>query len=85
VELATCLACGRSATPTLPDLVDCLLDPAPLLAAMVRTDAAGLAADGRTMALKTFSRLVKSGSPGAVCHSSAFVLHLGASSLFGLR
>ncbi|HEY1734402.1 MAG TPA: ATP-binding protein, partial [Acidimicrobiales bacterium] len=58
IELATRLACSRSVTPTLPDLVGCLLDPDPGLAATVRTDVAGLAADGRTVALE-LRRLVE--------------------------
>jgi hypothetical protein len=57
-ELATRLASRRRASPTLPDVVTSLLDPDPDLAATVRTDAAGLAADGRTVALE-LRRLVE--------------------------
>jgi hypothetical protein len=86
VELATRLACGRSAKPTLPDVVGCLLDPAPELAATVRTDAAGLAADGRTVALE-LRRLVEGDlagmfdgptSPGIDLDASVVVLDLSA-------
>jgi len=52
VELAVRLAGARRAAPILPDVVSCLLDPDPALAATVRTDVAGLAADGRNVALE---------------------------------
>ncbi len=58
VELATRLAFSRSTAPTLPEVVGCLLDPDPELAATVRTDVRGLAADGRTVALE-LRRLVE--------------------------
>ena len=57
-ELATRLAGERSEAPTLPDVVASLLDPDPGLAASIRTDVAGLAADGRTVALE-LRRLVE--------------------------
>jgi hypothetical protein len=57
-ELATRLAGERAAAPTIPDIVTSLLDPDPRLAATIRTDAAGLAADGRTVALE-LRRLVE--------------------------
>jgi DNA helicase HerA-like ATPase len=58
VDLATRLAAFRASAPTLPDIVGCLLDPDAELAATVRTDIAGLAADGRTVALE-LRRLVQ--------------------------
>jgi hypothetical protein len=57
-ELATRLAGLRCGSPTLPDVVACLLDPDAGMAATVRTDVAGLAADGRTVALE-LRRLVE--------------------------
>ena len=51
-------AASRRPSPTLPDVVGCLLDPDPDLAATVRTDAAGLAGDGRNVALE-LRRLVE--------------------------
>ena len=53
VELAVAeiSAPGRP-EPTLPAVVDALLDPSALAAAAVRTDVAGLAADGRQVALE---------------------------------
>ena len=44
--------------PVLSDLVETLLDPDPALAATVRTDSAGLASDGRPVALE-MRRLVE--------------------------
>jgi type IV secretory pathway VirB4 component len=46
------LAGRRVREPTLPDLVAALLDPDPGLAASVATDRAGLARDGRLVALE---------------------------------
>ncbi len=57
-EMATRLAGQQCESPTLPDVVRCLLDPDPHMAATVRTDAAGLASDGRTVALE-LRRLVE--------------------------
>ena len=57
-EMATRLASERRTSPTLPDVVSALLDPDPGMAATIRTDAAGLAADGRTVALE-LRRLVE--------------------------
>jgi hypothetical protein len=86
VELATRLAWARSVAPILPDVVSCLLDPDPEMAATVRTDAAGLAADGRTVALE-LRRLVEGDlagmfdgptSAGIDLESSVVVLDLSA-------
>jgi AAA-like domain len=52
VEMALRSSGLRSESPTLPDVVHALLDPAPALAAEIRTDAAGLAHDGRAVALE---------------------------------
>ena len=43
---------GTRASPTLPEVVDALLHPAPASARAVGTDVAGLAADGRHVALE---------------------------------
>jgi type IV secretory pathway VirB4 component len=58
LDLAVRAVAGRIAQPTLADLVATLLDPDPGLAATVRTDAAGLANDGRLVALE-LRRLVE--------------------------
>lgn len=58
VDMAVRAAAARTARPTLADLVAALLDPDPDLAAAVRTDRAGLAQDGRLVALE-LRRLVE--------------------------
>jgi hypothetical protein len=58
VELAIRALADRCVPPTLPRLVASLLDPDARLAATVRTDAAGLARDGRLVALE-LRRLVE--------------------------
>jgi hypothetical protein len=60
IELAVRAVAHRVSgrVPVLADVVGCLLDPDPALAAEVRTDAAGLAADGRDVALE-LRRLVE--------------------------
>jgi hypothetical protein len=58
VELAVRTASSRTDPPTLPDVVSALLDPDPVQAVEVRTDQAGLAADGRLVALE-LRRLVE--------------------------
>jgi type IV secretory pathway VirB4 component len=58
VDLAARAVAERTCRPTLPDLVGALLDPDPALAATVRTDVAGLAHDGRLVALE-LRRLVE--------------------------
>jgi hypothetical protein len=58
VEVAGRAVAGRTRHPTLTDLVAALLDPDPDLAAAVRTDRAGLAHDGRLVALE-LRRLVE--------------------------
>ncbi len=52
VELAVGDVSQRTAVPTLPMVVEALLEPASSSAAAVRTDAATLAADGRQVALE---------------------------------
>jgi type IV secretory pathway VirB4 component len=52
VELAVNACRHRQAAPTLPQVVDALLAPAPESATEVYTDASGLAADGRQVALE---------------------------------
>jgi len=52
VELAVDDASGRTAVPTLPMVVEALLEPTSPSAAAVRTDVATLAADGRQVALE---------------------------------
>jgi hypothetical protein len=52
VELAVRAVAARVRQPTLPGLVAAMLEPDPTLAATVRTDAAGLARDGRLVALE---------------------------------
>jgi hypothetical protein len=58
VELAVRGTVARGGEPTLPGLVQAMLDPDPELAATVRTDAPGLAQDGRLVALE-LRRLVE--------------------------
>jgi type IV secretory pathway VirB4 component len=58
VELAVRTISTARREPVLSDLVEALLDPDPQLAATVRTDSDGLAADGRTVALE-MRRLVE--------------------------
>ena len=58
VEVAVRHVARRRQHPTLRDLVAALLDPDPELAATVRTDQAGLAHDGRLVALE-LRRLVE--------------------------
>jgi hypothetical protein len=58
VELAARAMAERCGRPTLPDLVAALLDPDPDQAATIRTDVAGLADDGRLVALE-LRRLVE--------------------------
>jgi DNA helicase HerA-like ATPase len=58
VDMAVRAVAGRMRDPSLPDLVAALLDPDPVLAASVRTDQAGLARDGRLVALE-LRRLVE--------------------------
>jgi hypothetical protein len=76
-ELATRLASTRSPTPTLPDVVAALLDPDAALAATVRTDVAGLAADGRTLALE-LRRLVQGDLAGMFDGPTTAAIDLGA-------
>jgi len=58
VELAVRGVVERSDQPTLPGVVTALLDPDPSSAASIRTDVAGLAHDGRLVALE-LRRLVE--------------------------
>lgn len=86
VELAVDTASARSRVPTLPDVVAAMLAPTPAAAAAVRTDADGLAADGRQSALE-LRRLVTGDlrgmfdghtSPGIDLSASLVVLDLSA-------
>lgn len=52
LEMAVRKASGQMPQPTLGHLVEALLDPDPAAAAAVRTDRAGLASDGRVVALE---------------------------------
>jgi hypothetical protein len=77
IDLATRLATSRQMAPTLPDVVGCLLDPDADLAATVRTDVAGLAADGRTVALE-LRRLVQGDLAGMFDGPTSPGIDLGA-------
>ena len=86
LELAVWAAAGERAEPTLPAVVDRLLEPDAASAASVRTDRAGLAADGRTVALE-LRRLVRGDlaglfdgptSPGVRLDGHLVVLDLSA-------
>ena len=52
IEMAVRSTCARTGTPTLPGLVEALLDPQPESAVAVGTDRAGLASAGREAALE---------------------------------
>lgn len=58
VELAVASSSSERDAVTLPKVVTALLDPDPVAASSVRSDAAGLAADGRQVALE-LRRLVE--------------------------
>jgi hypothetical protein len=58
LDLAVRSIAGHAGRPTLRDLIAALLDPDPAIAATVRTDTAGLAQDGRVVALE-LRRLVE--------------------------
>jgi hypothetical protein len=86
VELAVRLVVERRVQPTLPGVVAPMLDPDASLAATVRTDAAGLARDGRLVALE-LRRLVEGDlagmfdgptSPGLGLDAPLVVLDLSA-------
>jgi Helicase HerA, central domain len=86
VDLALRAVCARVSQPTLPHVVTALLDPQPDLAAEVRTDPAGLAHDGRLVALE-LRRLVEGDlagmfdgptSPGLRLDASVIALDLSA-------
>jgi type IV secretory pathway VirB4 component len=88
VDLAVRAAAGRRPQPTLADLVTALLDPDPNHAAAVRTDRAGLAHDGRLVALE-LRRLVEGdlagmfdGQTSAGLRSDAPVVALDLSAVF---
>lgn len=85
-DLALRAVSARSTAPTLPLVVDALLEPDRESAAAVRTDPAGLAADGRQVALE-LRRLVQGDlagmfddatTPGLRLNSSMVVLDLSA-------
>ncbi|HMK63207.1 MAG TPA: hypothetical protein VK386_06275 [Acidimicrobiales bacterium] len=77
VELAVTDVSSRVADPTLPQVVDALLSPAASSASVVRTDAAGLAADGRQVALE-LRRLVAGDLRGMFDGPTSAVVHLDA-------
>lgn len=86
VELAVRSMDGRALEPTLPGVVAAMLDPDSSLAATVGTDAAGLAHDGRLVALE-LRRLVEGDlagifdgptSPGLGLDAPVVVLDLSA-------
>jgi hypothetical protein len=52
MELAVAAVSGSGPPPTLPLVVEAMLQPTEAAAALVRTDSAGLAADGRQVALE---------------------------------
>lgn len=52
LDLALGTVCAAAGVPTLPHVVDALLDPSPDAAATVRTDRAALLEDGRDVALE---------------------------------
>ncbi|MGH9114648.1 MAG: VirB4 family type IV secretion system protein [Acidimicrobiales bacterium] len=52
IDLAIVAVSRAASQPTLPEVVEALLEPDPALAATVRTDADGLARDGRAAALE---------------------------------
>jgi hypothetical protein len=88
VDLAVRSLVTRTPQPTLPDLVTALLDPDPSLAASVRTDKAGLAHDGRLVALE-LRRLVEGdlagmfdGPTSAGLRSDAPIVALDLSAVF---
>ncbi|MGH9077409.1 MAG: VirB4 family type IV secretion system protein [Acidimicrobiales bacterium] len=85
-ELAVKDVSRQPGPPTLPAVVSALLDPDPASAAEVRTDASGLASDGREVALE-LRRLVEGDlagmfdgptSPGASLGGAMVVLDLSA-------
>jgi hypothetical protein len=75
-ELALAAVAGRSREPTLPAVVDALLRPLPASAALVHTDAAHLAADGRQVALE-LRRLVEGDLAGMFDGPTTTTLDLG--------
>jgi hypothetical protein len=86
LELAVRSVVHRVDQPTLPDLIAFLLDPDPAQAATIRSDAAGLAHDGRLVALE-LRRLVEGDlagmfdgptSPGLRVDSPVVALDLSA-------
>jgi hypothetical protein len=58
VRTATAAAAGHRRSPIVPDVIAALMEPDPALAAEIHTDATGLAADGRQVALE-LRRLVE--------------------------
>jgi hypothetical protein len=86
VDAVTVRGARSGAAPTLPDVVDALLEPAPESARSVRSDVALVAADGREVALE-LRRLVSGDlrgmfdgptTPGIALHGPLVVLDLSA-------
>lgn len=77
IDLAVTAAARRSRRPSLPEVVEAMLDPFPDLAASIRTDAAGLAADGREVALE-LRRLVEGDLAGMFDGPTTETIDLGA-------
>jgi hypothetical protein len=86
LELAVADVGARRTVPTVPEVVEALLDPSPSAAAAVRTDRATLATDGRQVALE-LRRLVAGDlrgmfdgptTPGLDLDGPAVVLDLSA-------
>ncbi|HMK99413.1 MAG TPA: hypothetical protein VK428_04430 [Acidimicrobiales bacterium] len=77
VELAVTEVSSRVSDPTLPQVVEALLQPAAHSASVVRTDVAGLAADGRLVALE-LRRLVAGDLRGMFDGPTSAAVHLDA-------
>ena len=77
VDLAVSAVSHRHEVPTLADVVDALLDPDPCTAARIRTDATGLASDGRVPALE-LRRLVDGDLAGMFDGPTTMALDLEA-------
>ncbi|MHB8466452.1 MAG: ATP-binding protein [Acidimicrobiales bacterium] len=77
LDAARAAAFGAGRVPTIPAVVDALLSPQPAAAAVVHTDTATLAADGRQVALE-LRRLVEGDLRGMFDGATTPGLDLGA-------